>query len=159
MEFHSDVPVGMKQREVPLQWRKPSKELLERSEKINAMSKEEQNELPRLEPLYARRVVNQNQRTGHADSLVQAVRIGDLAIVTFPFETFVEIGLEIKKKSPFKQTIVIELANGSYGYLPTPKHHELGGYETWLGTSKVQKDGSDILTKNLLEMLEELYEE
>jgi len=159
MEFHSDVPVGMKQREVPLQWRKPSKELLERSEKINAMSKEEQNELPRLEPLYARRVVNQNQRTGHADCLVQAIRIGDLAIVTFPFETFVEIGLEIKKKSPFKQTIVIELANGSYGYLPTPKHHELGGYETWLGTSKVQKDGSDILTRNLLEMLDELYEE
>lgn len=159
MEFHSDVPVGMREREVPLQWRKPSKELLARSEKINAMSKEEQNEIPRLEPLYARRVVNQNARTGHADCLVQAVRIGDLAIVTFPFETFVEIGLEIKEKSPFKQTIVIELANGSYGYLPTPKHHKLGGYETWLGTSKVQKDGSEILTRNLLEMLNELHEE
>ena len=65
--------------------------------------------------------------------------------------------LEIKKKSPFKHTFVIELANGSYGYLPTPKHHELGGYETWLGTNKVQKDGSDLLTRNLLEMLNELH--
>ena len=49
------------------------------------------------------------------------------------------------------------LANGSYGYLPTPKHHELGGYETWLGTSKVQKDGSDLLTRDLLKMLNELH--
>ena len=158
MEFHNDVPVGIQVREVPLEWRKPSKELLERSEKILAMSKEEQNELPRLEPLYARRVINMSKLTGKADCLVQAMRVGDLAIVTFPFETFVEIGLEIKKKSPFKQTIVIELANGSYGYLPTPKHHELGGYETWLGTSKVQKDGSEILTRNLLEMLNDLHQ-
>jgi len=121
------------------------------------MSIEQQAELPRLEPLYARRVVSQSKRTGKADCLVQAIRIGDQAIVTLPFETFVEIGLEIKEKSPFKHNLVIELANGSYGYLPTPKHHELGGYETWLGTSKVHKDASDVLTRNLLEMLEDLH--
>ena len=158
MEFQDDVPVGMLQREVPLQWRKPSPALLERSKKILALSKEEQAELPRLEPLYARRVLNQEQRTGHADCLVQAIRIGDQAIVSLPFETFVEIGLELKRKSPFKHTLVIELANGSYGYLPTPRHHELGGYETWLGTSKVQEDSSEILVRNLLEMLEKLHQ-
>ena len=159
MEFAKDAKVGMLQREVPLEWRRPSKALLERSEKILAMSPEEQAVLPKLEPLYARRVINQNQREGVADCLVQAVRIGDVAIVTFPFETLVEIGLEIKEKSPFKHTVVIELANGSYGYLPSPKQHKLGGYETWLGTSKVQKDGSDILTRNLLEMLGGLHQD
>ena len=158
MQFHADVPVAMLQREVPLQWRKPSKALLQRSQKILALSKEEQAQLPRLEPLYARRVLNQHQRTGHADCLVQAIRIGEQAIVSLPFETFVEIGLELKKKSPFKHTLVIELANGSYGYLPTPRHHELGGYETWLGTSKVQKDASEILVRNLLDMLQELHQ-
>jgi neutral ceramidase len=158
MEFHSDIPIGIQQREVPLEWRKPSPDLLHRSEKINSMTPEEQAELPQLEPLYARRVINMTKLTGKADCLVQAMRVGDLAIVTFPFETFVEIGLEIKSKSPFKQTIVIELANGSYGYLPTPKHHELGGYETWLGTNKVQKDASEILTRNLLEMLNDLHQ-
>ena len=73
-----------------------------------------------------------------------------------PFEVFVEIGLEIKEKSPFQHTFLIELANGGYGYLPTPQQHELGGYETWLGTNKVQKDASVILTNNLLELLMEL---
>jgi neutral ceramidase len=90
--------------------------------------------------------------------ILQAIRIGEQAIVSMPFEVFVEIGLEIKQKSPFPHTFVIELANGGYGYLPTPQQHELGGYETWIGTNKVQKDASVILTKNLLEMLEELRE-
>ena len=51
----------------------------------------------------------------------------------------------------------MELANGAYGYLPTPQQHELGGYETWLGTNKVQLDASEILVGNLLEMLDELF--
>ena len=102
------------------------------------------------------RLFADHARTDHL--LHTAIRIGDQAIVTLPFETFVEIGLEIKEKSPFRHNLVIELANGSYGYLPTPKHHKLGGYETWLGTNKVQQDASDILTRHLLEMLKELHE-
>ncbi len=66
---------------------------------------------------------------------LQAIRIGDLAVCGIPFETFVEIGLDLKKRSPFPQTMVIGLANGRHGYLPTPEQHKLGGYETWLGTN------------------------
>lgn len=47
-------------------------------------------------------------------------------------------------------------ASRNLAYLPSPKKHALGGYETWLGTSNVQEDASEILTKNLLEMLVEL---
>ena len=72
------------------------------------------------------------------DVVLQAVRIGDLAIATFPFEVFAEIGLEIKAKSPFAQTFTTSLANGSEGYLPTKRQHDLGGYETWLGTNRVE---------------------
>jgi len=74
-----------------------------------------------------------------------------------PFEVLVEIGLEIKEKSPFPRTFLIELANGSYGYLPPPHQHELGGYETRLGTSRFEKNSSVILVNALLEMLEELW--
>jgi hypothetical protein len=73
-----------------------------------------------------------------------------------PFEVLVEIGLEIKKKSPFNQTFLISMANGGYGYLPPANQHKLGGYETWLGTSRFQPQSSEILTKHLLKMLEEL---
>ncbi len=88
--------------------------------------------------------------------LVQALHIGDSAVCTLPFEAFAEIGLDLKKRSPFPRTMVISLANGTNGYLPTPEQHELGGYETWMGTSRVQKDASVILTNNLLEMLKNL---
>ena len=55
--------------------------------------------------------------------------------------------------------MVLGVTNGYNGYLPTPKQHELGGYETWLGTSRVQKDASVIITNHLLEMLGELTQE
>ena len=83
---------------------------------------------------------------GDHDRAVQAMRIGDLAVCAIPFEAFVEIGLDLKKRSPFPRTMVIGLANGRNGYLPTPEQHKLGGYETWLGTT-VQEDASVILTE------------
>lgn len=43
-----------------------------------------------------------------------------------------------------------------YGYLPNPKQHSRGGYETWLGTNTLEDDSSEILTAELLEMLGEL---
>jgi neutral ceramidase len=60
---------------------------------------------------------------------VQALRIGDLALVSAPGELFVELGLAIKQRSPFGQTMVLELANDSVGYLPTRRAFEEGAYE------------------------------
>lgn len=60
---------------------------------------------------------------------VQALRIGDLGIAAVPGELLVELGLDLKARSPFSQTIVIELANDSVGYLPTRQSYEEGGYE------------------------------
>ena len=47
-----------------------------------------------------------------------------------PGEIFVDIGLNIKKASPYPYTFVVEMANGAIGYLPTRKAFEQGGYET-----------------------------
>jgi hypothetical protein len=69
------------------------------------------------------------------------------------------MGLDLKKRSPFSKTLVIGLANGRHGYLPTFAQHPLGGYETWLGTNVVQEDASVILTDALLEMLSELKQQ
>ena len=48
VEYRSDAAVAMLEREVPLEWRKPSEELVKRAKKILAMTKEEQAKLPRL---------------------------------------------------------------------------------------------------------------
>jgi hypothetical protein len=67
---------------------------------------------------------------------------------------FTEIGLEIKKASPFPATCVVSLANGYNGYLPTPAQHTLGGYETWRARSSyLGVKSSDDIVKTLKEMI------
>jgi len=119
----------------------------------------ERAKLPRLAENYARRTLSLAKAEETLTVLLQAVRVGDLAICAIPFEVFCEIGLDLKERSPFARTMVIGQANGAHGYLPTPEQHKLGGYETWLGTNRVQKDASVIITDNLLEMLGELAQE
>ena len=71
-------------------------------------------------------------------------------------ETFVETGLELKAKSPFKPSFTHSIANGYYGYMPTPEHHRLGGYETWLGTNRLEEQASVKITEALLAMWNEM---
>src|SRR5690606_33505962 len=86
--------------------------------------------------------------------LLQVFRIGDLAVAAVPAEVFVEIGLELKAKSPFKPTFTIELANGYNGYLPTPAQHKLGGYETWRARSSyLEEQASDKILQTLFKLL------
>src|SRR5690606_31506766 len=81
---------------------------------------------------------------------LQAFRIGTLGIASAPFEIFAETGLEIKAKSPFETTFTIELANGAYGYLPTPEQLDLGGYETWMGSNKVEREATVKIVSKLI---------
>ncbi len=160
IEAHrADVPLGMLQREVFLKYRRPDAEDLAAARKVLAVEDADAvAQLPRLAQNYARQTVRAAERQEDGLTVkLQALRIGDLAVCGIPFETFVQIGLELKDSSPFSQTMVIGLANGRYGYLPTPEQHRLGGYETWLGTNRVQEDASVILVDHLTEMLHELH--
>lgn len=156
-ETASSVSLAMMQREVPLKHRVPTPEQIERAREIMQVDEEGEKKLPRLAKAYAERTLLLAEQPEILPALVQAIRVGDLAICALPFEVFAEIGLELKAKSPAAGTIVVELANDGYGYLPTPGQHVFGGYETWLGTCRVQEDSSVILVENLLEMLGELF--
>lgn len=155
------VRLGMLQRDVMLTYRRPTADQINKAKEVLAIEENEALErLPRLAQHYARNTIRAAER--EEDTLtvkLQALQIGDLAVCGVPFETFTEMGLELKDRSPFPLTMVIGLANGRHGYLPTPEQHRLGGYETWIGTNLVQEDASVILTENLLEMLGELEQE
>ena len=84
----------------------------------------------------------------------QVLRIGNIAIAAMPCEIFTDIGLEIKKTSPFRNTFTVCLANGYNGYLPTPEQHALGGYETWRARSSyLETQASVKLTAAIKELL------
>jgi hypothetical protein len=86
---------------------------------------------------------------------VQAFRLSDdVAIVTLPSEIFVELGLAIKAASPFKTTIVIELANDSLGYIPTKKAFHEGSYE--VTNSRVEAGTGELLADTAIKLLKEL---
>ena len=150
--------IATRQREVDLPYREPNEREISLAKDLLNRTRQEREAINSRTTSVATRVIEyakpEHPRTEPV--LIQAFRIGDQAIVSMPFEVLVEIGLEIKKKSPFKHTFLIELANGGYGYLPPPNQHKLGGYETWPGTSRFQPQSSEILVKNLLEMLKEL---
>lgn len=152
-----DARLGMIQREVTVKRRRPTDQQIAAAKAVLAVKDQaERDKLPRLAENYASRTLSLAKAPESVTVPVQALQIGDLAVCALPFEAFAEIGLDLKKRSPFPRTMVISLANGTNGYLPTPEQHELGGYETWMGTSRVQKDASVILTNNLLEMLNDL---
>jgi hypothetical protein len=149
--------VGAAWRELALQPRRPTAEQVAWAKKVAAIKDPAELErLPRHADSYARRVLSLEKGGGTVTVALQVVRVGDLAVCSIPFETFAETGLDLKRRSPFPRTVVLGIANGSHGYLPTPEQHKLGGYETWLGTSRVQEDASVLITDQLLEMLNEL---
>lgn len=124
----SDVTLAMAEARLPLNYRVPDRQLLEWSQRI---VKEMGDRLPKTTTeVYAREqiILHEMQRT---EVVVQALRIGDIAIATTPCETYAVTGLKIKAASPLRNTMVIELANGADGYIPPPEQHAFGGYNTW----------------------------
>ncbi|MGC9399199.1 MAG: neutral/alkaline non-lysosomal ceramidase N-terminal domain-containing protein [Anaerolineae bacterium] len=60
---------------------------------------------------------------------VNAVRLGDVGLITFGAETFTEIGRAIKAQVPTSQTLFASVTDGCIGYLPTAEAHARGGPE------------------------------
>ena len=86
---------------------------------------------------------------------VQAFRLDDeTAVVTLPSEIFVNLGLAIKAASPFKTTLVIELANDSVAYIPTKQAFLEGSYE--VTNSRVERGTGEKLVEAAIGLLKEL---
>jgi neutral ceramidase len=53
----------------------------------------------------------------------------NVGLVSEPAELFCEYGMRVRNLSPFPTTLVLGLANGFIGYVPTPNVYTEGGYE------------------------------
>ncbi|TDU66474.1 neutral/alkaline ceramidase-like enzyme [Prosthecobacter fusiformis] len=147
------VPLDARFSELKLEARKPTPELVTWAQGVLDKPRLIGGKTSVLEIAYAERTLKLKDAPPQIDLPLQTLRIGAVGICAIPCETFVETGLELKQKSPFKPTFTHSIASGYYGYLPTPEHHELGGYETWLGTNRLEVQASVKITARLLEML------
>ncbi len=154
-KHQSDVTLGMMQRKVTLKYRRPSAQEVAEAQAVLAVKDKAAIEaLPRLAQNYARSVIGAHERPeATLDVTIQAIRIGDFAVCGIPFEVFVEIGLQLKKRHA--PTFTVSLANAYHGYLPTPEHHALGGYETWRARSSCLEVQA---STKILVGLEELFQ-
>jgi hypothetical protein len=90
----------------------------------------------------------------HVPAEISAIALGELALVGLPGEIFAQLGIEIKRRSPFRHTFVIELCNDVIGYLPPRQVYEEGGYEA--ASSPFAPGDGEMLVDGVLEMLEGL---
>lgn len=153
--YYDWVPLKSQSEKITLIVRKPNQEMINRAKKILQNTNNSKSRHIR-ENTYAEKTLFQLKRPNQIDIPLTTFKIGDLGVASIPFEVFAEIGLEIKAKSPFKQTYVIGVSDGYYGYLPTPEQHELGGYETWLSTNSVEKEASVKIVNQILRQFSNL---
>jgi hypothetical protein len=155
-EYTSRVRLKCVGTEVELGVRKPSADGVKRAEAI--LEKAKGRALKGGEEVYARETVLMAKYPQRVKVPLQVMVIGGAAVVAIPCEVFAEIGLRLKKEiSPFRPTCVASLANGYFGYLPTPAQHALGGYETWRARSSfLEVDASAKIEKAVAGLVAEV---
>ena len=156
VEYLDEVELQARYQEIPLRRRELSDEMIAWAKGIVQNPKERPGR-HRREVIYAQRVLDLAASPETLDFPLQAFRIGPVGIAAIPAEVFAEIGLEIKEKSPFETSFTLSLANGYLGYLPTVEQHELGGYETWPGTCRVEEHAAPRIVETLLGFFREMY--
>jgi neutral ceramidase len=88
---------------------------------------------------------------------VQAITIGDVALVGVPGEFFTVLGQDIKGRSPFRYTYVFELANDYIGYIPDREGFDRGGYQVWSGLhSYLDRGTGEAIVAAAVDLLDQL---
>jgi hypothetical protein len=112
---------------------------------------------PFMDLVKAFKIIDVVERKGKPfEAEVQVISLGrSIGFVALPGEIFVEHGLAIKQASPFPQTVVAELANGSVGYVPDRKAFPQGAYE--VVSSRTAAGSGEMMVESAAKQLIKLY--
>jgi hypothetical protein len=168
LQWSGEVRLAARFRELELAWRSIEPELL-------TWARQVESQAPRLSsgivPIYAKWAttpdwVSRLSYAGRVQALaakqeparvpLQVLKIGDICIGTSPCETYAEIGLEFKQRSPFRKSFMVELTHAMLGYLPPPHQFQHGEYSTWPGTNVLEREASVKMLDALIEMARDL---
>jgi neutral ceramidase len=155
LSWKADVPLASAEKDILLGVRKATPAELERAQQVlDTTPRDPDGQFGDRKAIYAREAILLAQYPDRVPVKLQAHRVGGLTIAAIPCEVFVEIGLELKAARPRDEHFTISLANGYNGYLPTPEHHRLGGYETWRARSSyLEVEASTRIIAELKELL------
>ena len=93
------------------------------------------------------------------DTECHIIKLGTIAIATNPFELFLDYGNQIKTRALAEQTFLIQLANGTEGYLPTKKAEDGGHYSAFISSGLVGHIGGEQLVRETLSDINRLFAE
>ncbi|HDJ89576.1 MAG TPA: hypothetical protein ENG40_02655 [Thermoprotei archaeon] len=161
-EIYRDMEIDFREDIVKLSIQKPPplEYVREKYESIKKMY--EKN--PSLENLFklrgAKHLLNRTityKDKRYVDARIAVLKINkDIVLVFLPSEVFVEHQINIKKSSPFSKTIVVSYANQYFGYIPTEKAYDEGGYEVEFPTTILMKGEGEKLVENVVSLLRKL---
>jgi len=89
---------------------------------------------------------------------IQLLRLGDMHLLAFPAEMFVQYALDFVRQSPYASTLALGYSNGCWGYIPTAADYPLGGYEVdvayrYYGTLMVTADCERLIREEVYHLL------
>ena len=91
------------------------------------------------------------------DTDVHIIRMGSVAFASNPFELFLDYGNQIKARQLCEQSFLIQLANGTEGYLPTEKAEKHGHYSAFIASGQVGHEGGDLLVRETLKDINSMF--
>lgn len=90
---------------------------------------------------------------------IQLITCGPLAILSLPGEPMTELGMAIRKASPYPQTLVLGYSNGNgVHYVGMPGEKKYGGYESGEKASIGTDSAGQILVDASVKLLEKTFQ-
>jgi len=90
---------------------------------------------------------------------LHALRLGDCAFVSNPFELYLDYGQMIHARSRAKRTFAVQLACDAGGYLPTARAVTAGGYGSLIINGQVGPEGGHMLVDASVSAINRLWDE
>ena len=87
------------------------------------------------------------------------LKLGDVAFATNPFELFLNYGNQIRARSLAKQTFLIQLSCGSWGYLPTEKAEKGSHYSAFVSSGSTGHVGGEMLVRKTLTEINDMFKD
>ncbi len=86
---------------------------------------------------------------------LHAIRLGDVAFATNPFETYMDYGFRITSRSRAAQTFLIQLCGDTGGYLPTARALPGRGYSAMV--SNVGPEGGQVMVEETVKAINDMW--